>query len=321
MSPDTADRSSRAPAAMPAASRMKEAIASFGRTRSLVGIVTHPQSGPRTDLPAVVLINSGILHRVGPGRLYVKLARALAARGYLVLRFDLSGIGDSRSSDEDISFDQRTAAELDEALDYLHAEFGCRSFVLSGICSGAEIAYEAQRRDARVVGAAPINIYRLLETSDQKLLSAVKSRSETRYLLKFSLLNPGSWLKFISGRADYRGIARKLGRLTRKVAPAAKPEYPETLRIKSDIRSITGRDAHLLLIYSITDPGLDYARETLGDEMDTAWEESGRFRIEIVRANHIFSMPSSQRELIELVSGWLDAAFKGAAGETERKLA
>lgn len=289
---------------------MKETIATFGKTRSLIGIVTHSENASSADLPAVILLNSGILHRVGPGRLYVKMARALAAQGFVVLRFDLSGIGDSRSSDEDISFEERTIAELDEAMRYLGTQYQAETFILSGICSGAKIAYEAQCNDVRVVGAAPINTYRLLEPIDDRLAAAVKNRYEKRYLLQFSLLNPGSWLKLFSGRADYRGILRKLNFVLRKLVPAAKQEYPETLRIKSDIRSISERNAHLLLIYSVTDWGLDFVRETLGDEMNTAWEESGRFRIEVIRANHTFSLPSSQRELIELMVNWLNSAFK-----------
>ena len=89
------------------------------------------------------------------------MARALAAQGFVVLRFDLSGIGDSRSSYDDISFDERTISELDEAMRYLGTEYQSDKFILTGICSGAKIAYEAQCSDARVGGAAPINIYRL----------------------------------------------------------------------------------------------------------------------------------------------------------------
>lgn len=288
---------------------MKETIATFGKTRSLVGILTHPENRSNEDLPAVIMLNSGILHRVGPGRLYVKMARALAARGFRVLRFDLSGIGDSRNSDEEGSFDERTADELDQAMNYLGAEFQAQNFILTGICSGAKIAYDAQCRDSRVVGAVPINMYRIVETADKRLSSAVKNRADARYLLQFSLLNPGSWLKLVSGRADYRGILRKLGLLARKLFPAARTEYPETPRIKSDIRSITARDAHLLLIYSVTDPGLDYVRETLGEDPD-GWEDSGRFRIEVVRANHVFTLPKSQRDLIGLVESWLESSFK-----------
>jgi alpha-beta hydrolase superfamily lysophospholipase len=295
---------------------MKETIVAFGKTRSLIGIVTHPEDRSSADLPAIILLNSGILHRVGPGRLYVKMARALAAQGFVVLRFDFSGIGDSRSSDEDISFEARTITEVDEAMKYLGTEYRSDKFVLTGICSGAQIAYETQCNDVRVVGAAPINIYRLLEPSDDRLASAVKNRSETRYLLQFSLLNPASWLKLFGGRADYRGILKKINFLLRKLVPANKQEYRDTPRIKSDIRSITDRNAHLLLIYSVTDRGLDFVRETLGNEMNTAWEESGRFRIEVIRANHTFSLPSSQRELIGLMVNWLDLAFKKPRAES-----
>ena len=75
---------------------MRERAVRFGKTAKLVGIVAEPnpteQSG--TDKPAVLMLNSGILHRVGACRLHVKLARSLASEGHTVLRFDFSGIGD-----------------------------------------------------------------------------------------------------------------------------------------------------------------------------------------------------------------------------------
>ncbi len=287
---------------------MKETIAAFGKTRSLIGIVTQPESGSSADLPAVILLNSGILHRVGPNRLYVKIARALAAQGFVVFRFDFSGIGDSSSSEEDISFDERTINELDEAMSYLGAEYLSNEFILIGICSGAKIAYTTQCNDPRVIGAAPINIPKLLDTTDDRLASAVKNRSETSYLLKSSLINPGSWLKLFSGRADYRGILRNLNFLLRKLVPAANREYPDTLHIKSDIRSITDRNANLLFIYSERDRGLNYLKETLGGEMNTL-DGSGRFRIEMIKANHTFTMLSNQRELIDLIVNWLDSSI------------
>ena len=49
----------------------------------------------REGAPSIVLLNTGFEYHVGPHRLYVPLARDWAARGHLVLRFDLGGIGDS----------------------------------------------------------------------------------------------------------------------------------------------------------------------------------------------------------------------------------
>ena len=57
---------------------MSEEIITFGKTRALVGILHKPVGpAPRADLPAVLLLNAGLLHRVGPNRLYVKIARQL----------------------------------------------------------------------------------------------------------------------------------------------------------------------------------------------------------------------------------------------------
>src|SRR5262249_47307203 len=58
----------------------REKVVTFGAGRGLVGIVTLPGT-PRPDAPQLLLINSGIIHRVGANRLYVSLARTLAAAG------------------------------------------------------------------------------------------------------------------------------------------------------------------------------------------------------------------------------------------------
>ena len=73
----------------------REKAIRMGDDSSLVGIVTGP--APGTDdqgKPAFVMLNSGILHRVGSCRLNVRMARALSAHGFTSLRFDFSGVGD-----------------------------------------------------------------------------------------------------------------------------------------------------------------------------------------------------------------------------------
>ena len=70
---------------------MNERALTFGDERHLVGILTEPapsgrggeeglaEAGGEDLRPGVVFLNSGILHRVGASRIYVKLARRLAA--------------------------------------------------------------------------------------------------------------------------------------------------------------------------------------------------------------------------------------------------
>jgi len=109
---------------------MREEAIHFGASKSLVGIVTDPaeDGGAR---PAVILLNSGIFHRVGPNRLYVTLARRLALAGFVTLRFDLSGIGDSVIRRDNVPFERSSVLETQEAMAYLAASRGVNHFLLA----------------------------------------------------------------------------------------------------------------------------------------------------------------------------------------------
>src|SRR5260370_40275597 len=86
-------------------SSMKEEAVLFGEKKSLVGVVTDPPTTTGNHLrPPVILLNPGIVHRVGPGRIYVKIALALVAAGFVVLRFDFSVIGGSTRLPDNLSF-------------------------------------------------------------------------------------------------------------------------------------------------------------------------------------------------------------------------
>ena len=62
---------------------MKEQAHLFGTSESLVGISCEPeQQAYLAEQPAVIILNSGILHRMGPNRLYVTLARTIADAAY-----------------------------------------------------------------------------------------------------------------------------------------------------------------------------------------------------------------------------------------------
>ena len=60
----------------------------------LFGIETEPVTGAQ-DLPVCILVSIANEHRIGPGRLWVKLSRELAVRGLRCVRVDVDGFGDS----------------------------------------------------------------------------------------------------------------------------------------------------------------------------------------------------------------------------------
>ncbi len=124
----------------------------LGPRKSLVGVVTEGVGGA-ADRPAVVILNSGIVHRVGANRMTVTLARALAASGHTAVRFDLSGIGDSEPRCDGLAPLEATLADVREVLDALASSRRADRFVLGGLCSGADHSLVYASSDPRVVGA------------------------------------------------------------------------------------------------------------------------------------------------------------------------
>ncbi len=90
---------------------IRDHAVAFGKSNGLVGIVTEPAYGPAetehygapTRPPAVVLLNTGVTHRVGANRMSTTWSRRLAAAGHFVLRFDQSGIGDSERRQDNLT--------------------------------------------------------------------------------------------------------------------------------------------------------------------------------------------------------------------------
>lgn len=110
------------------------------------GILSEPPGGGRG--PAVVLASVGPLHHVGPGRVWVELARLLAADGRRVLRFDLGGLGDSPphpGRSPQVPYPADGVADVLEAA-RAASPWDPRDVVLAGICSGAYHAAEAARQ-------------------------------------------------------------------------------------------------------------------------------------------------------------------------------
>ena len=138
--------------------RVNEQAIVFGQQKSLVGIVTSAATSTApTGRPAIVILNTGIVHRVGYNRMYVPLSRTLAATGYTVLRFDYSGIGDSEPRADGFTPLASSLTDIREALDWLETVRQASQIILLGLCSGADHAVLYGPTDPRVVGLVLID--------------------------------------------------------------------------------------------------------------------------------------------------------------------
>src|ERR1017187_8474035 len=170
---------------------MSERAVLFGNPRSMVGILSDPGVFRCASGTAVVFINAGLVHRVGPNRVYVQMARSLAGMGVPSLRFDLTGIGDSDSrTGEDLAGGEAAVWEVQEAMSMLREEMGISRFILVGICSGAAIAFDTAVCDSRIVGAILINAPALGAVT-AALRIYLDSKKNPRYYLRTALFDPG----------------------------------------------------------------------------------------------------------------------------------
>ncbi len=163
-------------ASVPAPSR--EVPIAFGRKRPLFAILTPAEpEHARRGRPAIVLANTGCVNRVGPHRMYVAMARRWAKLGFDVLRVDLSGIGDSPvepGEKENVTYPRGGYDDLDEAMHALRERVGADRFVLAGVCSGGDYAFQLGARASNIASAIVMNPRTFLMLD----LQAVESRSD-----------------------------------------------------------------------------------------------------------------------------------------------
>jgi alpha-beta hydrolase superfamily lysophospholipase len=139
---------------------LEEQAVRFGPDDRLFGIIT---SGPATGectTPGVVLLCGGATHRISANRMYVTLARQLAANGTPVVRMDIAGIGDSPPHDgypPNKPYTDRLADDVEAAMNLLGSTTGRDRFLLFGLCSGAFAAMQTAYHSARVSDLVLVN--------------------------------------------------------------------------------------------------------------------------------------------------------------------
>lgn len=285
---------------------MKERPLVLGTQRSLVGVLTEPsQTDPPPRPPLCILINAGLVHRVGPNRLHVEAARQFAGRGYRVLRLDLSGRGDSEVRKDGKSFVESAPLEIQSAMNDLQQTTGVDQFVIMGICSGAINAVQAAIVDDRVIGCIGIDP------------PAYPTRGY--YLRHFGsrLLSGESWRNIVTGR---NALGRWL-RFRPNAAAAAEelgepfedyPARPARQDVSALLTGIASRGARMLFIFSGSWSAYNY-RDQFRDAFPGVFA-TGMVDVEYYPdSDHTFSHLYNQQRLIARVSRWLETHWPGGS--------
>jgi len=306
---------------------VKEEALLFGKHKNLVGVVTDPTERNH-NLPAILLLNAGLIHRVGPNRLYVRLARYLSELGFVVMRFDLSGIGDSNVRPDNMPIEKSSVDDTRQAMDYLENTRSVKQFLVMGHCAGAIHSIMAASEDKRVTGIVMIN----LEGGGDNWQDYDKRRKVGRYYKNYyskqAISDPQRWRRFFTGKADYRSIYRNivynilLSKLTNtmfrlKTSFAQQRTQADSLhdKIAEAIYQLAMRHIQLLFVYSEASTGLERMRITLGSKLRDLVEQD-KLRLEIVpHSDHLFTLAITQEHLMGILGQWSQQVSQTQADE------
>ncbi len=283
----------------------------FGRTHPLFGILVHPPKERRDPkLPVIIMTNAGCVHRIGPHRFYVPMARRWAALGFTVFRIDLSGIGDSPAapgSAENLTYPRDGLQDLDDAMTAAAAATGTGRFIVLGLCSGGDLAFQIAFKDPRVVGAVMMNP-RTFCVHD---LDMVESYTRARYY-QDSLFRLASWKKALRGDVDVRRALRmllpKVKDLTKRRFARAitKPAVGENEGGHNDVpaclRMMAERGVDTFLVASEKDPGVDFVDAQFGKAMQALTSVRGYRREDFKGVDHTFTSLYAQQRVSQILT-------------------
>lgn len=290
----------------------REEALMFGAGSQLLGILCEPderQEARTSD--AVIFLNVGSNHRVGSNRMYVKMARTLAAHGITSLRFDVSGIGDSISTAgiENRLYAKEAIFDAQAAMDALKDHREAERFFLVGLCSGAYLAFQTAHADPRVAGQVLINSQTFhWKDGDTLEVSLRKNYRSTRFYTT-EMWNPQVWGRVLRGEVNARGIAgtlasRALERAKRGATSAfarVRTGRLEVDDVAAQFKDILKRGTETLLVFGANDGGLDQMETHLGPDAKKL-EKFVNFKLEIVEgSDHTFTPLWSQDWLEHLV--------------------
>ena len=250
-----------APLALPGS---HETLCRFGEDEHLFGVLTEPAT--RRAVPAVILLNAGSIHHVGPSRLYVRIARELAAEGFATLRLDHEGIGDSVRRTPGVENEPYAESAMDDLVSAmaLLKQRGYDRFVVMGLCSGAHTAFHAARQleDEPIECAVLINpwyfYWKAGMVSDPNC-----DHFEQMVLMQKSMREGSRWKRLLRGEIDTRRVVEKLRTLMAHAGRKARALGTEACeivvpsagsRLSKDLRAIFDRGCSVWLYESDGEP-------------------------------------------------------------------
>lgn len=286
--------------------------------KPLFGILSAPAKKKADKV--IVLANSGSVHHVGPNRLYVELARALALAGIACLRFDLETLGDSvcgTPDDENSDYPAMDMQNMQVAVKAMRKQ-GFAYIVTSGLCSGAHAAFHsALLMSEEVDHTILINPLTFDAKERARRMAAgqalsYKTESDIKYYLN-ALKDPKKWLKLLKGGASISYIAGFIIKFLVKKAKLiwerskAALGFSNLPKLAQEILKLEENQQIITLFIASLDPGEKILEAEAGVNIVRQQKSKGVLKlISIEGANHTFSYKPHRDNFVQSYVAYME---------------
>ena len=278
---------------------MREKAVTIGASNTMVGILTEPKGKvDYSDKPGIIILTSGILHRIGPCRLSTKLARSIAPHGYPVVRFDASGIGDSEPRKDSLAYEESGPIEVKEVMDFMTRTKKVKTFVLMGLCSGADMAFMTANVDERVIGTVQIDGY-AYTTPRFKLNLFMEKMSRIPRLLVWENLSHSIRVRTKAGKEEQEVMPDEDYDM-----PSYVREFPPREFVADKLKALAARKMYFYYIYTGGEDLYNYRGQFEDAFADIDF--NGRLHVDYLpETDHIVTNLDSQKKVVGDLSLWV----------------
>lgn len=254
-----------------------------------------------------ILSNSGVIPRTGPHRMNVHLARRFAEMGIPSVRFDMTGLGDSRRSSSTLPIVRQWVADTRSVMDVAQSRFECDQFFMVGFCSGAEVAHFVALEDARMRGIVLWDLY---------AYPTIESRVRTT-IFRLRRAGLAGIPNKIVARLNYRLRALVASQTTDHDSAEKLSTVPHKHEFAARIQRLVDSDVKLLFAYC-------------GGEPDW-YNHAGQFRRMfaghpfvrevavgyLAKSDHLITQKVAQVAFVQMVEEWLESRFLNSLPSTD----
>lgn len=249
----------------------------------LVGIL-HPAQASL----GVIIISGAPQYRIGSHRLFVRLARLLAAQGYPVLRFDYRGLGDSSGVRPE---PEALTADIQSAIDAFHQQQPqLQQIMLLGLCDGATAALAACQQDPRIQRLVLLNPW-LPDTQ-------ARSQAYLQHYYRSQLLSGQWWRKLLTGQIAIGSRLREYLKHWQQSQQSASAQ-PHPLS-----QALAGFHGKSLILLSERDITAQSFQQLL---QQPAWQQASHncCILPLHGADHTLSQRLHQQQFFDLLIEWI----------------